>query len=96
MHAQSLSHVRLWDSMDCIPPGSMEFSRQEYWSELPFPTPGVPIIRTLTLLLPSFTVSIDIRLFLNASVYVSCLNVSPGEGWFHHCRIPSMQPKLNT
>ena len=28
--------------MDCSPPGSlpMEFSRQEYWSRLPFPTPG--------------------------------------------------------
>ena len=27
--------------MDCNPPGSsMEFSRQEYWSELPFPAPG--------------------------------------------------------
>ena len=29
-------------SMDCAPPGllSMEFSRQEYWSGLPFPSPG--------------------------------------------------------
>ena len=28
--------------MDCNPqaPLSMEFSRQEYWSGLPFPTPG--------------------------------------------------------
>ena len=24
----------------CQAPTSMEFSRQEYWSELPFPTPG--------------------------------------------------------
>ena len=32
----------LWGPMDCSPPGSssMAFSRQEYWSELPFPTPG--------------------------------------------------------
>ena len=31
------------DSMDCSPPGSsvsMGFSRQEYWSGLPFPSPG--------------------------------------------------------
>ena len=30
------------DPMDCslYAPLSMEFSRQEYWSELPFPTPG--------------------------------------------------------
>ena len=29
--------------MDCSPPGSFvrgEFSRQEYWSGLPFPSPG--------------------------------------------------------
>ena len=30
------------DPMDCSPPGplSMAFSRQEYWSGLPFPLPG--------------------------------------------------------
>ena len=32
----------LYDPLDCSPPGSsiMGFSRQEYWSVLPFPTPG--------------------------------------------------------
>ena len=30
----------LCNSMDCCPPLSMEFSRQEYWSGLPFPSPG--------------------------------------------------------
>ena len=33
----------LWDSSDCIArqaPLSKEFSRQEYWSELPFPSPA--------------------------------------------------------
>ena len=32
----------LCDPVDCSLPGSpsMEFSRQEYWSELPFPSPG--------------------------------------------------------
>ena len=30
----------LCDPMDSSPPGSMEFSRQEYWSRLPFPSPG--------------------------------------------------------
>ena len=32
----------LWDPTDCSPqaPLSMEFSRQEYWSGLPFPSPG--------------------------------------------------------
>ena len=32
----------LCNPMDCSLPGSlsMEFSRQEYWSELPFPSPG--------------------------------------------------------
>ena len=32
----------LCNSIDCTPQASlfMEFSRQEYWSGLPFPTPG--------------------------------------------------------
>ena len=32
----------LWDPMNCSPqaPLSTGFSRQEYWSELPFPSPG--------------------------------------------------------
>ena len=32
----------LCDTMDCSPqaPLSMELSRQEYWSGLPFPSPG--------------------------------------------------------
>ena len=32
----------LCDPMDCSPPGSfpMGFSKQEYWSGLPFPSPG--------------------------------------------------------
>ena len=28
-------------------PLSMEFSRQEYWSGLPFPSPGIPLIQRL-------------------------------------------------
>ena len=43
------SSLTLCHSMDCSPPGSsaMEFSRQEYWSGLPFPSPGnLPNLRT--------------------------------------------------
>ena len=40
---KSLSHVRLfatpWTVAYQVPP-SMKFSRQEYWSGLPFPSPG--------------------------------------------------------
>ena len=40
---KSLSHVRLfvtpWTVAHQAPP-SMEFSGQEYWSRLPFPSPG--------------------------------------------------------
>ena len=32
--------LTLCDPMDCRPPGSMGFSRQEYCSGLPFPSPG--------------------------------------------------------
>ena len=37
-----LNHVQLCDPKDlaCQAPLSMGFSRQEYWSELPFPSPG--------------------------------------------------------
>ena len=38
----SLSRVRLCDPMDCAhqAPQAVEFSRQEYWSGLPLPSPG--------------------------------------------------------
>ena len=34
------SCLTLCDPMDGIPPGSMGFFRQEYWSRFPFPPPG--------------------------------------------------------
>ena len=40
---KSLSHVQLFVTswiVACRAPLSMEFSRQEYWSGLPFPSPG--------------------------------------------------------
>ena len=40
--AKSLSHVRLFATPWTVAyqaPQSMEFSRQEYWSRLPFPSP---------------------------------------------------------
>ena len=40
---KSLSHVRLFAILWTVSykaPLSMEFSRQEYWSGLPFPSPG--------------------------------------------------------
>ena len=42
MHAWSFSKLcpTLCNPMDCSPPGSLGFSRQEYWSELPFPLLG--------------------------------------------------------
>ena len=41
MHACSVmsNSVALW-TLACQPSQSMEFSRQEYWSGLPFPPPG--------------------------------------------------------
>ena len=38
VHAESCP--TLCKPMDCSPPGSMGFSRQEYWSRLPFPPLG--------------------------------------------------------
>ena len=43
MCVQSLNHVRLFVAPWTVAyqaPLSVEFSRQEYWSVLPFPTPG--------------------------------------------------------
>ena len=43
MCAQSLSHVQFFATpwtVTCQVPPPMEFSRQEYWSGLTFPTPG--------------------------------------------------------
>ena len=40
---KSLCHVRLFGTLWIVArqaPLSMEFSRQEYWSGLPFPSPG--------------------------------------------------------
>ena len=43
----SQSCPTLCDPMDCSPqaPLSMEFSRQEYWNGLPFPSPGEKEVR---------------------------------------------------
>ena len=43
MHAWALSHVRLFATLQTVAhqgPLSMEFSRLEYWSGLPFPSLG--------------------------------------------------------
>ena len=43
LHTQSLSQVQLFETPWTIAhqaPLSLEFSRQGYWSWLPFPTPG--------------------------------------------------------
>ena len=43
MYAQSFSHDQLFATPQTVAsqaPLSMEFSRQEYWSEVPFSTPG--------------------------------------------------------
>ena len=57
--AQSLSHVQLfgppWTPTHQTPL-SMEFSRQEYWNGLPFPTPGDlpdPGMKPLSLMSPA-------------------------------------------
>ena len=44
LFTQSFSRVRLFETpwtVAFLAPLSMEFSRQEYWSRLPFPNPGI-------------------------------------------------------
>ena len=47
---KSLSHVQLFETpwtVACQAPLSIDYSRQEYWSVLPFPPPGdLPDLRT--------------------------------------------------
>ena len=56
---QSVSHVRFFVASWTVvhqAPLSMEFSRQEYWSGLPFPTPGKfpdPGIEPMSLMYPA-------------------------------------------
>ena len=43
MHAQSFRHIRFFATPLTVAhqaPLSMEFSRQEYWNGLPYPSPG--------------------------------------------------------
>ena len=63
-------------------PLSMEFFRQEYWSELPFPTPGDlpdPGIQYVSLVSPALAG----RFFTNCATWEAPAPVSPGEssGW---------------
>ena len=57
--ACTLSHVWLFVTpwtIACQPPLSMEFSRQEYWCRLPFPSPGDlpdPGIKLMSLVSPA-------------------------------------------
>ena len=74
MYAQSLSHVRLFVTpwtVACQPPLSTEFSRQEYWNRLSFPTPG-------DLLNPGFesTSPPSAGVFLITELVSSCLAYS--------------------
>ena len=55
----------------CRAPLSMEFSRQEYWSGLPFPTPGDcpnPGIKPMSLVLPALAG----RFFTSSSTLEPC------------------------
>ena len=81
----ALSHVWLvatpW-TVALQVPLSMEFSRQEYWSELSFPTPGDlpdPGIQYVSLVSPALAG----RFFTNCATWEAPAPVSPGEssGW---------------
>ena len=55
MKVKLLRHVRLFATPRTVAyqaPQSMEFSRQEYWSGLPFPSPGVFLTQGSNLGLP--------------------------------------------
>ena len=72
-HAHMLSHVTPWTAA-CQAPLSMDFSRQEYWSGLPFPSPGpfLKMIKNSTYLirlLSGWTVTTYVKHLVNCLVY---------------------------
>ena len=89
MHACSVAQLclTLCDPMDCSPPGSMGFSKQEYWSGLPFATPGdLPNSgieasslesSALVFLESNRSSSHDIILTQTSNVFMSHINIGP-------------------
>ena len=96
MCAQSLSRVHLsvtlW-TVDCQAPVSMEFSRQEYWSGLPFPTlwdfsdPGIEHVSLALAGIFFTTVSPGKPMIILSSVQ----SLSQSHG-LHHTRPPCPSP----
>ena len=76
MKVKLLSHIRLfgipWTVAHQAPP-SMGFSRQEYWSGLPFPS---PIFLYFNYSLPGFVTAICLGFIFCFSFLDSCLNIS--------------------
>ena len=104
LHAQSLSHVWLFGTprtVACQAPLSMDFSRQEYWSGLPFPSPGglpnpgidlgFPTLQADSLPSelpgrPITTLNIPKSIQLNIKGYLSCFQLCYYEnGWDANC-----------
>ena len=77
-----LSCVRLFvppGTVACQAPLSMRFSRQEYWSELPFPSPRNlpdPGIESVYLLLPLHWQVDSLPLCLQSSFSITCRSLS--------------------
>ena len=84
MCAQLLSHVQLFatpQTVACQAPLSMGFSRQEYWSGLPFPTPKdlpEPGIENVTFVSPALASREDNGTPLQ---YFCLENPTDGEAW---------------
>ena len=57
-----LSHVTPWTAA-CQAPLSMDFSRQEYWSGLPFPSPTFSHFQKISLVTQGFQSFIKVKYF---------------------------------
>ena len=86
---KSLSHVRLFATpwtVACQAYPSMEFSRQEYWSGLPFPSPGDLAHQGSNLGLPHCRQTLCC-LSHQESCFLTCIQISQEAGkvvWYSH------------
>ena len=85
-HSSTLAWKTPW-TVACRAPLSMEFSRQEYWTGLPFPSPGdlpEPGIKPKSLMSPALAG----RFLTTGATWEAQLKHLPGSSW---CQVAQLE-----